>query len=252
VVVVMLAAALDLAAQGWAVFPCKWQGDDAKAPLTINGHHDASRDPDVIRAWWTRWPQAMIGAPVPDPFIVVDVDPRNNSEGLTELENLVGPIPSTLTVWSGRRDGGRHLYFQRPAGPVTSTKLPEGIDLKAAGYCVVPPSIHPASGAPYAWIHRPAATMPVRLRELLRPPPPRRWTGGRKSGDGHSLVAWVASQTEGNRGEGLFWAACRAAENGQLHNLADDLIRAAVSTGLTEIEARRAVNSASRRIEAHA
>lgn len=249
----MLVAALDLAAQGWAVFPCHWRDDDrAKSPKTINGHLGASRDPDVILSWWTRWPRAMIGAPVPEAFVVVDVDPRNNPEGLAELENLVGPIPATLTVWSGRRDGGRHLYFRRPVGPVTSTKLPEGIDLKAAGYCIVPPSIHPASGKPYVWVHRPAAAMPSPLRELLRPPAPRRWTGGRRGGNGDALVAWVAAQTKGNRNEGLFWAAKKAAKAGQLDDLAGDLVRAAVSTGLTEIEARRTVNSASRRIEVQA
>jgi hypothetical protein len=41
----LLYAALDLAAEGWAVFPCKWWGDDAKRPLTLNGHHGATRDP---------------------------------------------------------------------------------------------------------------------------------------------------------------------------------------------------------------
>ena len=59
-------AAIDLAATGWAVFPCKWRGDDAKAPLTKNGHHDASRDADQIETWWKQWPYAMIGAPVPE------------------------------------------------------------------------------------------------------------------------------------------------------------------------------------------
>jgi hypothetical protein len=74
----LLAAALDLVAQGWAVFPC-WERnyrtnpktgepEGAKSPHSderlrlVNGHLDASRDPDQIRAWWSRWPRAMIGA----------------------------------------------------------------------------------------------------------------------------------------------------------------------------------------------
>lgn len=239
----MLSAALDLAASGWAVFPCKWCGEDAKAPLTSHGHRDASRDPDVIRAWWTRWPDAVIGAPVPDPFLVVDVDPRNG-DGLVELEKLVGPLPETLTVWSGRGDGGRHLYFRRPHGPLTSTRLPAGIDLKANGYCIVPPSIHPASGQPYTWDQRPALPLPTRLRELIRP----RTTHVRRtygtSGGGNNLVRWVENLDGGNRNDGLFWAATRAFEAGQLDTIADDLVRAAVGTGLSEIEARRTVASA--------
>ena len=59
------------------MFPCRWRGEQAKAPLTVNGHHDASRDPDQITAWWLRWPDAMIGAAVPDPLLVIDIDPRN-------------------------------------------------------------------------------------------------------------------------------------------------------------------------------
>lgn len=58
-------AALELAANGWPVFPCRWCGESAKAPLTINGHLDATTDPDTIKIWWTRWPYAMIGAAVP-------------------------------------------------------------------------------------------------------------------------------------------------------------------------------------------
>lgn len=42
----MLPPALALAAQGWAVFPCKWRGDDAKAPLVPTpGHHLATPTP---------------------------------------------------------------------------------------------------------------------------------------------------------------------------------------------------------------
>ena len=88
----LLRSALELAAQGWAVFPCKWRGDNAKAPLTTNGHHDASHDPDQVTAWWRRWPQALIGAPVPESLLVIDVDPRNGGS-LAELESLTGPLP---------------------------------------------------------------------------------------------------------------------------------------------------------------
>jgi hypothetical protein len=93
----MLPAALELTAQGWAPFPCKWRGEHAKAPLTINGFHDASGDPDQICAWWTRWPQAMIGAPVRESLLVIDLDPRHGGN-VAELESLTGPLPATLTV----------------------------------------------------------------------------------------------------------------------------------------------------------
>jgi len=73
----ILNAALELAAAGWAVFPCiETKGDDEKAPYTTNGFHDASTDPAKITRWWTRWAYAMIGAPVPAECIVLDPDPR--------------------------------------------------------------------------------------------------------------------------------------------------------------------------------
>jgi hypothetical protein len=226
----MITAALDLAAQGWAVFPCKWHiyGDAAKAPLTVNGHHDASRDPDIIRSWWQHWPPAMIGAPVPEPFLVIDVDPRNNPNGFAELEDLVGPIPQTLTVWSGRNDGGRHLYFRRPAGQLISTRLPKGIDLKVNGYCIVPPSLHPATGAPYWWEQRPAAPVPPGLRDLLRQPftPAKVRRMFAKPSRPSVLVDWVARRTT-NINDAVYWAAKKAARDGLLDAIEEDLVRAA-------------------------
>jgi hypothetical protein len=236
---------MDLAAHGWAVFPCQWRGENAKAPLTTNGHLDASCEPDQITAWWTRWPLAMIGAPVPESLLVVDIDPRNGGS-LTELESLTGPLPPTLTAWSGRNDGGRHLYYLRAvAVPLTSTRLPKGIDLKINGYCIVPPSIHPATRQPYRWQHHPAEMLPHKLRELLRPTArPVQQTSHTTSKDGSGLVRSVAAARERQRNKVLFWAACRAAEKGIIDTLARDLIKAAVSVGLTDIEARKTVASA--------
>ena len=117
-----LAAALELASKGWKVFPCRHVtvGEyQAKSPMTKNRHLNATTDADQIRAWWGRWPYALIGAVVPDTMIVVDIDPRNGGS----VEAL-GNLPPTLTAWSGRNDGGRHLYFMRPAGETTSTRLP--------------------------------------------------------------------------------------------------------------------------------
>jgi hypothetical protein len=242
-----LSAALDLVAHGWAVFPCKWFGDDAKRPLTPNGHHDASRNPDQIQAWWTRWPTAMIGAPVPESLLVIDIDPRNGGS-LAELESLAGPLPATLTAWSGRNDGGRHLYYLRPAGPLTSTRLPKGVDLKANGFCIVPPSIHPASGLSYRWEEWEPVPVPLKLRELLQPLPPRRPASSQPGRSGKPLVDFVAKFITDGVNNALFWAACRAAEDGLLDQIEDELISTAVSVGESEKRARGTVMSARRKI----
>lgn len=244
----MLAAAWELAGAAWEVFPCKWAGPAAKAPMTVNGHLNATTDPDLIKLWWTKWPHAMIGARVPNNCIVIDIDPRNGGS-LEALTDQVGDLPETLTVWSGRHDGGRHLYFLRPAGPLTSTRLPKGIDLKVNGYCIMPPSIHPTSGLPYRWQDEDASAlpMPAKLAELLRPAPrpPIVRSSGNASAVG--LLRTVAGAPEGNRNNVLYWASCRAAESGILNDQVEALlINAAVTAGETESKARRTVASARR------
>jgi hypothetical protein len=224
--------------------PVPAQRAAGESPLTIHGHHDATMDPDVIKAWWLRWADAMIGAVVPDTCIVIDIDPRNGGD-LKKLVAIVGDLPPTLTVWSGRNDGGRHLYYQRPTGTLTSIRLPEGIDLKANGYCILPPSIHPATGQPYRWEERAPATVPSRLQELLRPAPrPVRTYRSVITGSSAGLIRTVAGAPDRQRNKVLFWASCRAVESGLIDRIADELIAAAVSNGLPELEARRTVASA--------
>ena len=53
-------AALSYAAKNLPVFPCNASN---KRPLTEHGFEDASTDPETIRRWWARWPDAMIGMP---------------------------------------------------------------------------------------------------------------------------------------------------------------------------------------------
>ena len=76
-------------------------------------------------------------------------------------------------------------------------------------------------------------------------PKPTARPHGHDAGDLGKLAAWVAAQQEGNRNDGLFWAACRAAEAG--HGDLGDLVTAAVAAGLSEAEAVRTIASAARR-----
>lgn len=248
----MIDAALNAGEKGWAVFPCIPTGPKAKAPYTARGFHDATTDPDQIRSWWSRWPNAMIGAPVPIGLVVLDIDPRHDG-ALDALEAVTGPLPSTLTTWSGRGDGGRHLFFRiNPTVSLSSTQLPKGVDLRAGGrsYVIVAPSIHPATGQPYRWEGTEPAVLPVEALRALMPPPPRmgpQWAP-RGHGDGSGLVRTVAEAPHGNRRMALFWAACSAAEDGLLDELEADLLSAAVSAGLAEGRARRTIAEARKRV----
>ena len=67
----------------------------------------------------------------------------------------------------------------------------------------------------------------------------------RKSGTS-GLVATVASAEEGNRNKTLYWAARRAADEGTLHQLHDELEDAAIASGLDERSAQATLTSAER------
>jgi len=145
-----LMAALRYAARGFAVFPCK---PDGKAPLTTHGCLDATRDPDTIRSWWQRWPDAniAIATGAPSGIIVLDVDGMEGAESLTALIAEHGPLPDTAVVLTG--GGGCHLYFKHPGGLRNAVKIGgwPGLDLRGdGGYVLAPPSVHP-NGTRYTW-----------------------------------------------------------------------------------------------------
>jgi hypothetical protein len=211
----LLRSALWYASVGQPVFPCyPWEGDKAKAPLTINGFHDATVDAEQIRKWWAQHPYAMIGGPVPINEVCLDTDPRNGGH-LSALIELAGVdhLPVTKTVFSGRLDGGQHLFFRRPEGSYDGAKarLPRGIDLKdgGKGYTILPPSVHPDTGGVYFFRKNTThllADLPIEIhRILLAPPAPARQTVARTpnskptSGRLRAICKKVAETPEGNR-----------------------------------------------------
>src|SRR5262245_40189065 len=82
----MLAAALEAARRGWPVFPLHQPvgagcscgeatcSNVGKHPRTAHGFRDATTDRAQIEAWWSRWPDANIGAPTGVAFDALDID----------------------------------------------------------------------------------------------------------------------------------------------------------------------------------
>ena len=114
---------------------------------------------ETIALWWgTTYPDANIGLVCGflSGVTVVDCDWKKDASGViqeaisTPPANLAASLPPSMTSVTGT--GGRHRFFQY-ADIKNSTKgVHEQMDIKSqGGYVVLPPSIHPDTGAPYAW-----------------------------------------------------------------------------------------------------
>lgn len=204
----LLDAALAYAARGWPVFPCNpkhkqpllaSQKDAAGKPIRgTGGVSAASTDAEQIRAWWRKWPKALIGLATGHPtqdaarkrLFVLDFDPREDKDTgevwtlerlKTETEDQLGcQLPLTLTALSP--SDGVHLYLlQGDDGPPITNRgnLPHHVDVRGlGGYVIAPPSVMGPNAIKgqadlrYRW-HRKEpiggiALAPDRLLEVLR------------------------------------------------------------------------------------
>ena len=263
----MLAAALRYARANWPVFPCM---PGEKVPATRHGFLDATTDPGKIAWWWQRDPSRNVaiatGRPGPD---VLDVDVRANGDGFAALGRLRREgLLDGVGYYVRTPSGGVHVYFI--GSEQGNGRLPaHHLDFRSlGGYIVAPPSqVH---GKRYRLIsHRDGQLAEGRLGEgrlaegrlaerrgrldwaavsrLLDPQPERSVLRavGAWPADPSRLAGWVARLSEGNRNDGLFWAASRALESGVTD--LGELAEAARKTGLDEREIARTLASAQRR-----
>jgi hypothetical protein len=235
------------AAHGWPVFPCQ---PGRKEPATRHGCLDATTDPDQVAWWWRRQPDANVaiasGAPGPD---VLDVDQHGDAgSGFAALNRLIraGLVRDAGAVVS-TPGGGLHLYFAgtgQRSGKLSRCHL----DFKAAGgYVLAPPSR--VAGKPYRVLRHQAQAAALDWHRAASLLDPHRHVGARPvlagSGDVGRLASWVRQLPEGNRNDGLFWAACRAAEAGDSSAL-HDIALAARDAGLPGREITATIRSACR------
>ena len=147
-----LSWALAYAALGWHVLPLEPGQKQPLGRLVPRGMLDATVDQETIRAWWQRAPSAGVGiALAQSGLVAVDVDPRNGgTDTYDQLQASHGGLRSEVMAFTG--GGGEHHVFVVPPGAQISLPgtLGPGVDLKANGYIVVEPSIHP-SGKTYGW-----------------------------------------------------------------------------------------------------
>lgn len=256
-----LASAAELLGTGAIpVFPCAPGG---KRPLTAHGFQDASADLTVISSWWRRQPDANIGVPTGavGGIDVVDVDVHDTGSGYAAFEHARRAGFVEGWAWMVRTpSGGLHAYFLRTdQRQQRSWQVPgKHIDFRGdGGYIIVPPSqVTSDDGVSRSYQQiavaedrRPGPVDAAGLRGFLDPPRPMRpppdlpSTGARPD----KLAAWVASRPEGARNGGLFWAACRMAEEGHDLSATTSLLgEAAYAAGLPEREAMATIRSAYR------
>jgi hypothetical protein len=155
-----------------------------KHPRLRHGLTDATTDPRLIDAWWSRWPEANVGLRTGVAMDVADIDSAEGWHGLTHL--LGGELPPGPRVRTG--GGGWHLWF-RPMGFGNRVGLLPGLDWRGeGGYVVAPPSRHVRGGV-YRWVRRPGDELPVgpaALRDLIEGPAPPPLTH-------RTSVRWAAS-----------------------------------------------------------
>jgi hypothetical protein len=162
-------AARYYAGRGLPVFPCNPLN---KAPLIgrdkdaddnpiekTGGLYKATTNIDQVRAWWTMWPNAMIGIPMGEVSGVWAIDPDAPKEpgdpdgpkNWEELQRQHGFAPRTHTH-DTPGGGQHHLYRYRPDKPVTNTEgalKGLGINVRGnGGYVIFPPSAN-AEGKDY-------------------------------------------------------------------------------------------------------
>jgi hypothetical protein len=242
-----LRQALTYASRGWPVFPCM---HGRKIPLTRHGFRDATTDERRITAWFGTHPDWNLaiatGAPGPD---VLDVDqhgPAGNGYAafarLTQAGLIDGAAAHVRTP-----SGGLHAYFT--GSDQRNGHLPaHHLDFRSrGGYVLAPPS--QVDSKPYQLIRTATAdgaldwsavtTLLEPQRHAQRPPQPR----PDPDRDLSHLARWVASQQQGNRNAGLFWAANRALDADPAADLSP-LATAARQAGLDEPEITRTLDSA--------
>jgi len=239
--------ALGYARRGWPVFPCQ---PGRKVPATTHGYVDATTDEQQITDWFASHPDRNLaiatGTPGPD---VLDIDQHGQSgTGYPAFARLrrAGLLHGTSTLVR-TPSGGLHAYFTGSAQHNAHLPAHHVDFLARGGYVLAPPSrvddrpyqILATTGR-HGHLDWDAATRLLQPRRQQLPQSHRV-----PDGDLDGLARWVASQPEGNRNAGLFWAANRALETDTAADLSP-LAAAARQVGLGDQEITRTLDSARR------
>ncbi len=258
-------AALSYARRGVPVFPvhyitedgvCSCGGPDVndkckpgKHPITPSGHKSASTDLDVVRAWWTKDPEANIGMPTGRRTGVLVLD-GDGERGMRTLEESGYPEDAPR-VRTG--SGGLHVYVKYPGEADTeirnAVRVAPGLDVRAEGGFVILPPSRNESGS-YRWEVERSSMLPDCPEWFLA-------LARRKDADTRErfdTARALAGVPEGERDETIFRLACKLRYADVPKEVAEELVvRSAVNCTppFPEVEARQKVERAYRIYESN-
>ena len=239
---------------GWKLHPCKKD----KTPYLPAWQKNASCDPDQIKEWWAKWPNASIGCKCgPDSKIwVLDIDLPDGPDTLEKLLSDNSPLPLTLIQKTG--SGGKQIFFSYNGVEIRNSakKAGPGIDVRGdGGYIILPPSNHP-SGKNYEWLQKKAISQaPAWLVDIVKKPPTKHVTHPQIGGNSKYGLAALLNQIielsgsgVGNRNDKLnasSFSLGQLVAGGELEmgHVENSLLGVALATGLSEPEARKTLQS---------
>jgi len=236
-----------LAGRGVPVFPCT--ADKVPHVKLGPGFKNATTDPDQIREWWSRWPNALVSVRTGVKFVVLDVDCAKHVEAAQWYGRA--NLPTTRTHVT--RSGGRHLLFQ-PDDRFRNTagKICRGVDTKGVNGCCI---WWPACGLEV--LHAAVlAPVPAFIIKALEPPPPiaspparEVQTSAQAQRKVDGIIRTIAGARVGERNAVAFWGARKFTELVQQGVLGRDIaieivVEAAARTGLPRSEALTTARSA--------
>jgi hypothetical protein len=171
-----LQLAIEWATLGHRVLPVSWTG--RKRPLIKQWQLDCTTDPDTIRRWWAKWPEARVGLATGEPgFDVLDFDVADGKPGMEQLEKLLDLgilVPGTFMVVV-TPSGGRHLYGRgTDQHNKQNEKTIPGVDFRGVGGMVLAPG-NPGYRKMAGWDLDPSELKPIdwsAVAAALAPPEP--------------------------------------------------------------------------------
>lgn len=142
----ILKAALEYEQKGFSVFPVK---SDKKPFVKWEKYQTERAEPDQIREWWKKFPDANVGiiTGTISGLDVVDIDSQKGMDAVNELipDSMVAPVARSPR-------GGWHHYHEHLEGIGNAARFITDVDLRGdGGYIIAPPSIG-ENGRAYAWI----------------------------------------------------------------------------------------------------